>query len=500
MKKIALVVLLATLVATVWLKFLSPSITTENSVVVLPDTPFKEAALDLQPNKKLPVDRPSKVQKKLLKLLKSESFVALDKAIESEAIKFDKGDISEPTFAIIISNIAQLDPALEQPLLNWIDHSESWAAYIVASKYFKAMSWQWRGGSYWSKVPEENRQKFKAYQDLAKAINNKAKQHNKRDVLWYSDRIGLANQDSSTDELVLINEALEKYPESIEIHHTAIYAQSAKWGGDESFRQQLIHNYGTILDKEQHDGGPTTYFYAAFDAADVKDYITAIREIRSAIKRNPNRLWYYSALAKYYYKTEQNALALSAINTTLKYRPYRIDDLLRRANILLKVGKPERAIKDLETVLSFSPIHKEANTLAFSAYAKLGKRELALAALEQAGYFTQYNAKELSRQGFFARYDLKDIELAKSYYDRALEVNSLSASAHYAYATLYGDQVDCQIVEHLYEYLGSCDSSESHDPHWCKPRYKNWAISSVNHLKGHKQCPEIEDYEFESLF
>lgn len=500
LKKISLVALLLILATTIWLTILSPDNKTQKDSVEIPKDVFRAVSLGLQPAKGLAVDRPTELKRRLLSMLKKEQFSALDKAIDYEAVQYDQGKLSEPDFDQIISGLAQADPALEQPLLNWVDHSKSWAAYTVASRYFDKLAWQWRGGAFWSKVPEHNKQKFTAYQDLARAISDKAKQNNNRDVLWYSDRISLANQDSSTDELSLIKEALALFPKSILVHHSAIHAQSKKWGGNEYFRQELIHDYAIILDKEKHDGGPTIRFYAAIDSENKKDFISAIKEIREAIKLNPNRLFYYSRLAKYYHETDQNALALAAINLTLEHRPYRADDLLRRANILLKVDKPKAAINDLETLLSFSPIHKEANTKAFSAYSKVGKRNEALAALEQAGYFTQYNAKELSRQGFFARYDLNDIELAKSYYDRALAIDNEIVGANYAYATLYGEQKSCDIVKHLHQYLKSCDSSKAYSKHWCKPRYKNWAISSVNHLKGSRQCSEIDNYDFDRLF
>jgi len=496
--KIVLPFLLLALGAIVWVKFLSPSKDIENVADTHPDIEFKEVSLDLQPIKTPDIDRPTQLKFKLLEMLKKERFTALDKSIEAEAIRFDKGELSESDFDIIISSLAPVDPELEQSILNWISHSESWAAYLVAARYFETMSFQWRGGAYWSKVPQPNRQKFNEYQALAKAVSAKAKQNNNRDVLWYSDKIGFANQGSSDNEMTMIREALEKFPESIVVHHAAIAAQNSKWGGDESFRQQLIRNYAAILDKELHDGGPTINRYRAEDAADKKDYISAIREIRVAIQQSPNRLFYYSKLANYYYKTEQYGLALAAIDTTLKHRSNRGGDLLLRANILLRIDKPERAIDDLETLLSFSPMHKEANTQAFSAYAKLGKRQRALDTLENAGYFTQHNPRELSRQGFFARYDLKDLELATDYYNRVLELDPTSSAAHYAFASLYGEQSSCEVVKPLHEYLKSCSSAQGE--HWCKPRYKNWAISSVSFLKEHKKCPEVFDYQFDYLF
>ncbi len=500
LKKIILVGLLIIFAITAWLTALSPSSKPQKNGAEIKRDTFKEVSLDLRPTKNLAIDRPSELKRRLLSMLKKEQFSALDKAIGDEAAQYDQGKLSEPDFDQIINGLAQIDPTLEQPILNWIDHSKSWAAYTVATRYFKNLSWQWRGNAFWHKVPEQNKKKFNAYQDLAKAISDKAKQNNNRDVMWYSDRISLANQNSSTNELSLIKEALALFPQSILVHHSAIHAQSEKWAGNEYFRQEMIHNYAMILDDQKHDGGPTILFYAATDSANKKDYISAIKDIREAIKLNPNRLFYYSRLARYYYQTDQHALALAAINQTLEHRPYRTEDLLRRANILLDVDKPEAAIKDLETLLSFSPIHKEANTKAFSAYAKIGKRNKALKALEQAGYFTQHNARELSRQGFFARYDLKDIELAKSYYDRALAIDSEIVAANYAYATLYGEQQNCRILKHLHQYLKSCASSDIDSQHWCKSRYKNWAVSSVNHLKSSRQCPEIDNYDFDSLF
>jgi len=480
--------------------FFSPPVQSANSEEVISDPLFKEISLGLQPTEKPESDRPTQLKSKLLSLLKAEDFTALDKEIEKEALKFDAGKLSEPSFDNILDNLAQVDPELEGAINKWIDTSKNWAAHMVGSRYFDTMSWQWRGKSYWGGVPEKNRLKFNAYQDLARAVLEKAKQNNGRDVLWYSDKINLANQSSSSDELPIIKQALKTFPESILIHHSSIHAQSAKWGGDEYFRQDLIHDYAIILDEEKYDGGPTIHFYTAKDAASKKDFIGSIEEIRTAIKRNPNRLHYYSVLANSYYKTRQYPLALAAINTTLKHRPYRIGDLLLRANILLEVDRTKGALNDLNTILSFSPMHKEANTKAFSAHAKLGQRDKALTNLKSAGYFTQDNARELSRQGYFAKHDLKDLDIAQQYYNLALEINPRLVSAHYGYATMYAEQENCKIVSHLYDYLSGCNSGAEHDGYWCEPRYKNWVISSVNHMQGHRQCPEIDDYNFNEVF
>ncbi len=499
-KKALLFVFISILLVIVWQNLSPFSMPKENTSDTLGTELFKAAQLDLQPTIPSPVDAPTQLKPILLTLLKEQDFDALDEKIESLALKFDAGEISPSDLDNIIDNIAQIDPDLEQVILNWISHSESWASYLVASRYFNGLSWQWRGKAYWSEIPTQNRKKFRAYQALARAVGDKAKQDNNRDVLWYSDQISFANLDDTVDEVDIIYQALEKFPTSVLIHHSAIIAQTAKWGGNEYFRQELIHSYATILDKASHDGGATISYYRANDAADRKDYITAIREIKSAIKQEPNRLYYYSMLAELYYKTDQFPLALTAINTTLKTRSNRGNDLLTRANILLKADMPERALEDLKTLLSFSPMHKEANTKAFSAYAKLGLRDKALATLKRVGYFTQYNPKELSRQGFFARYDLKDIDLAKQYYQRALTINSRNAAAHYAFSTMYGNEANCKVVNHLYQYLQSCNSEGDYSQHWCKPRYKNWAISSVNHLINNQRCPEINSYSFAGLF
>jgi len=498
-KILSLVGVSVILIIAALLYFFGPTTQPGDSLNVISEPRFKEVSLGLQPITKPEPDRPTQVKSHLLYLLKSAKYVELDKAIEKEALKFDEGKLSEPSFDNILDNLAQVDPELELQIINWIDSSKSWAAYMVASRYFDTLAWQWRGKSYWSAVPQKNRQKFKSYQELSRAVLEMAKQNNDRDVLWYSDKIELANQSSDTDELPLIKQALKSFPDSILVHHSSIHAQSSKWGGDEYFRQELIHGYAKILDKEKYDGGPTVHFYTAKDAASAKDYVGSINEIRTAITRNPNRLHYYSVLAKSYYKTKQYPLALAAINTTLEHRQYRIDDLLLRANILLEADLPKKALKDLETILSFSPMHKEANTKAFSTHAKLGNRDKALIYLEAAGYFTQDNARELARQGYFAKHDLKDLDIAQTYYKRALEINPQLVSAHYQYATIYAEQESCQIVNHLYSYLKSCASSKNHDGYWCKPRHKNWVISSVNHMQNHKQCPEVEEYNFEEI-
>lgn len=496
-KKIILVIVLVVLAVTVLLRI--DGFSTNTEITNSSKTKFKAVELEFQPTKKIASDRPVKFKRQLLNLLRDRQFAKLDKVFEEQAVKFENGKITEPEFEKLLADMAPIDPSLEEPILNWIEQSESWTAHIVGSKYFDSLAWQWRGNAFWDKVPEHNREKYKVYQAFATALIKKAKQNNKRDVLWYSDQISLANQSSSATELPLIKEGLSKFPDSIIIHNTAIQVQAAKWGGNESFRQSLIHDYATILDKSDHDRGPTINFFSSVDASYTRDYITAIRDIKKAIAQNPNRPWYYSTLARYYYKTDQYSLALAAINTAMEYHPHREKNLLTRAKIWLKVDEPMRAIKDLEMLLEFSPMHKGANTRAFSSYAKLGQREKALATLKRAEHFTQHNAIEIARLGFSAEHDLDDIELAKTYYYRAIEIDQLNSGAHYSLAALFGRNEDCKVAEHVYKYLKSCSSKDSYSRHWCKPRHKNWAISAVNHLKGHNQCTTINDYDFNGL-
>lgn len=494
-RKVILMVLVLALAAIFWQRFHSSDIESDAPI----SKKSKSIVSPFMPRANGDYGVPTTTQDTLFRLLRAKEFVTLDQQFEQYATKYDNAEIPETSFDSLVDTFAVIDPSLEPLLLEWIKSTNSWSSKAAAARYFNELSWQWRGNAFWGKVPEQNKLKFREYQKLAESLATESKQNNKRDSIWYANEISIANQGGDTNELELIKEGLSQFPKSILIYHSAIHAQGKKWGGDEYYRQQLIHEYSSLLDKTQHDGGATIHRYRATDAASDKDYVEAIRSMTTALEYNSDRINYYYRLASYYYKTDQFDKALGMVDVAVEYWPYHGGARLLRANIYLKLRQAEKAKVDIDQLLEREPLHKEGNLQASAIYARLGQQQEAMSRLERSTYFTQFNANEWVRQGFHLEHELNNPEAAKSYYYKSIELSPLNSGAHYKLATQYGHQESCKLVEHLYKYLQGCAVGEGSVRHWCSVKYKTWAYSSVNYLKDHRKCPAVDDYDFSGL-
>jgi len=487
-KKGLLVVLLLALSGVLFVKYKAPLASF-----------FGDTMADLnapKPTMKAAFNVDLKIRDELLPLLRDKRFVDLDARIEKEAVRFDSGELNAMDLSYVIDSLALEDPTLEPLLLEWVSQTDSWSSKLVASRYLDIISWQWRGGAYAHLVPDYNMKKYKALQDRARELHSAARHNSARDELWYSDLINFANENSEISEQGFIDEALEKYPQSATIYEAAIRVQHKKWGGDEFKRQDYIHSVSEILDGVNHRSGATSYYYEALAAADDKNYTTAVTALKKAISKNPNRVIYYSLLSKYYRKLDNSKDALRAIDMVLEYWPYSRKALIARAKIYADLGKLELAERDINLLLKYSPYHRNGSLIALRIYAQKGNHDAVMKTFERANYFTKHDANHWIKLGYQARYNVKNVELAKQYYSEAIGINPLDSGGHYNMATLYGDQESCELVDHLYKYFQGCATGSGNTKYWCAARYKNWAYGAVNYLKDHQKCPDVNDYNF----
>ena len=315
------------------------------------------------------------IRDELIELLKAKSYVKLDKYIEAYAKRFDQGEITENEFNSVFIFLSVIDPTLEPLFLEWVDTTGSWSANLATSRYLDEIAWEWRGGSFSHLVPDENFAKFKELQSKVVLFHEKAKQNNQRDALWYADRIKYANERSNQLEEEYIEEALTIFPQSHIIYFEAIHAQQARWGGNEFRRQELIYDFIKVVEGDNiGESALSNYFYAVNSAKD-NDYVSAARYMNRAIEFNPNRLGYYSSLARYYKKLERYPEAIALLDTVIENTREGNNSQKQRAQVYANMKQFKLAKKDLDSFLKYNPYDRGGNIALVEIYSVLGDRD-----------------------------------------------------------------------------------------------------------------------------
>ena len=442
------------------------------------------------------------VRTRVMQLLRAGRYQQLDELMSDFSAQLESGDIQEFDYYYVIAGFEVIDPSLETSLEAWHQHSNSWESRVAYANYLDAMAWQWRGGSFWHKVPELNRSNFKTLVRRAEVLLNGADSGKAKDFVSLSLRIDAANAGGEADEKPLIVDALQRFPKSKTIYGSAIRATEKRWGGDQFSRQRLVHDLdilysGTNPDNENAQG--IIDYYNGRDAFANKDYASAVQDYLKAIEKSPSSTSYYSSLASAYDRNKQPTEALQAINVVVDHWPTSRDAQLKRAKLLASLEQLEGARDSLEIALAHSPYHREVNLQALRVYGKLGEIEKAKEALERATFFTKQDPGQWGRLGFHIQNDLKDVALAKSYFNKALELRPYDVSAAYGLATIYADAESCDIVDAIHTYLTGCQLGIGSVKHQCAARRHNWGLSVVNHLQDHQRCPKVNDYDFSAF-
>jgi len=441
----------------------------------------------------------SEVRQELLTMLKAGQFSELDARIETEALRYERAEIGEYELSYFFLLTAVIDPSLEPLFEQWVATSGSWAANMATAKYLDRMAWQWRGTRYVQYVSPHSLSKFREAQEKISHYHNAARHDKKRNVIWLADNIEYAKQSGVVSQQGQIDEALLAFPKSESILDAAIDAQSARWGGDSTRQDGLIKRLAILKDGISGNDSATMNLYSSRAAARRGDVTSAISYIKTAIQQKPNRLEYYSTLARYYWSEDKLNEALAILNVLLEYWPQSTSSLRLRADVYADLGELEMARKDIDLLLSYSPYHLEANMVALKIYALQGDKVAAEQGFERASYFRAYDAEHWVRLGIKAEYDFKDKALGKNYYQKALDIDPLQPAAHYSFARFHHKEVNCKIVENLYGYLKGCSSGNPKKKESCIAKQTEWILSYVQFLQKNKMCSEINDYDFQNL-
>jgi len=120
----------------------------------------------------------------------------------------------------------------EKKFLDWIKKQPNEPTpHIAYTQFLITKGWMYRGNSYAKSVPTKNWKLFKDYVHRATKYLIKHKDVASKNPHWYTVMLNLAKLNSSNKIVfnLLLNEALEKFPNYYSIYEYALYYMHPKW-------------------------------------------------------------------------------------------------------------------------------------------------------------------------------------------------------------------------------------------------------------------------------
>lgn len=427
--------------------------------------------------------------------LKNKNYTAIEETIDPYIMKYENGEVSGNDISNLFLAFSVVDPELEANIESWLEN-DTWNAKVAASNYYSSMAWAWRGGEFYSRIPDVNREKFKqyllkAYLVLPDDMGNKLK-----DALVTAQKIEYLNEGapSKISEMEFIGSALTNYADSRLVLESIERATSEKWGDDKALRQQVVYELDKMSLPEE-----SVLYYRGEDARNDRNYPVAIQNLQKAISINPNEARYHYSLSRAYFGTKQDDKALEEINKVLKHWPHSSNAYRIRANAHFRLKKFDEAGKDIDKALSYSPYDRKMNSLAVSIYGKLNDTAKLNQAVDRSLHFAQADRYQLAKVADSLFYNTKQWDKAEDLYKSVVKIEPLDVAGNYGLSVIYGRLQSCNIVKTIYDYMKGCALGVGKTKRKCASQYINWAHSAVNHLKANQKCAEINEYDFSAF-
>ncbi|AXQ29879.1 DUF4034 domain-containing protein [Solimonas sp. K1W22B-7] len=170
-------------------------------------------------------------------------------ALSGLAARYRKGERTESglwklsLFYVGIEQVAQDTRGKEIPWRATLKTAADWATArpddptprVVQAKLMIARAWQFRGGDWASRVPQQNMDAFHAELRRAEAHLLQYKAMASQDPEWYRCMLGVANGLSWDRERFagLVDEATQKHPYYYEIYFAALEYLTPRWHGSD---------------------------------------------------------------------------------------------------------------------------------------------------------------------------------------------------------------------------------------------------------------------------
>jgi tetratricopeptide (TPR) repeat protein/Zn-dependent protease with chaperone function len=349
-------------------------------LTVMADTSTSEAAI---PHFAMPAALPDRLE--LLTLLRNGQFEDLDRRLEkyahgSGSSASDEGEpelVSEAAF----ETFSVADPSLGTRLDEWVTRMPSSPRALAArATYLVASGYQARTAAWGAEVTPAQWQAMRTFHSRARADAEQAITRDPAliDAHVAAISVARAQGDDETCE-ALTRRALQTAPASLRVRAACLICLMPRWGSHGSYLKMQAF---AVAAQQRADRNPRLQELLGF-----VDWEQGRRQLSSddangAIERFTRALshgeyWqFYEARARAHRHAGNNDLALRDYEQAIRLRPYDVDLLVARADILARLQHPIDGLPSLTRAAQWDPSNADVR----KAFADLTQTALGLGA------------------------------------------------------------------------------------------------------------------------
>lgn len=343
----------------------------------------------------------------LQKLFESKQFDELERKLDKLQIDYEHNASMEYPIWQAYTTFENADPEYKFILKEWLVTSpDSYIVNYASGRYYLHLARITRGSSWGSTVLPEQYEEMDRYLDKAQNYFLDAAKKNDRFSEAYVGLIEVAiHKYSRAMTSMIIEDALNRFPLSLNIRWRYLESQQPKWGGSLEEIDRFVEETRLFYDQNWRlsilDG------YEDMTRADMalireKDIMKAQKFITDAIKKGPtagayylqagrifNRSHNYDKELEYYTEAEKYAPQISYINyvkavaywnksdmkrtkvyldEALKFDRYNPKYLAFRGRLFERIGKQNEAIADYENSLLYGKWNTEVLQKLYDHY------------------------------------------------------------------------------------------------------------------------------------
>lgn len=307
-------------------------------------------------------DKP--VYERLLHLLKQQDYKQLDAELQSYQMAYEDNMVEEEDnlyMAFYAFNTS--DESLEKYFNEWVETApKSYAAYLARGIYFKNIGWKYQGSGYFSDISEKRAHNAHLYFEKALDDIQKSLQLNPKGILSYIYAMDLLRIFSRKEDMDrLVEQALEKNPNSLLARWFYLLYISPIWGGSVEAMEQFINEA-----KPYYKSNPKLNILEGRILAQQGDQLMHAGKNRKAIAYYNKALkfgshYYYNRQRGYaYYNLGEYKLARDDFRQSLQQRPLSIRTLQFYSQSEYMTWNFPKACFVLKKVLELNPDYERA--------------------------------------------------------------------------------------------------------------------------------------------
>ncbi|MBS1198892.1 MAG: hypothetical protein H6R18_2677 [Proteobacteria bacterium] len=293
----------------------------------------------------------------LLKLLWTEQYAELDRAIAQAYQEKEKGKLSSNRLRGRFWQLQNADPAFESKFNGWVNAQKSAHAYLARGLFWLERANKLRGDNVASQIPSDRMEKVHELAQRAVDDLHLAREKDTRCAMCVGGEIW-ANLLLGQHDPELIENALSldrSLWQPVASHFISLYPQ---WGGSEEQMSAFIKKMETQAEKEQIVPRLNAMFYfrrGLIQQYDHRNYPEAIKEYEMAVSYYPND-FALKNLAELYMLQGDTQKAVIALEKNLEANDpwdlYSIEALAQAYFAQGEEGKGKRMMKKRDELLT----------------------------------------------------------------------------------------------------------------------------------------------------